>query len=262
MSKIKIKWKDLETTINMPWQGKIGITFLLTLIAMICDAAGFAELVCKANGITDFIDIFNIDNIITTIPIILGLAVAFDVSPIFIGYALCLIKHGLASTSYDKEKDSKDTYFKEHKPPLIWLVLVFAGAAFIAGFVINLIMRLNQIDSTDYAGGYENFPYFMMILPLITSLVTLSAGCLSCDPYIFDLHNVSKRLAILQTQEANLKAIIKGYEDENNELYNNANVNNNDDNNIDLIDKWKTMIFEQIDAYVDDYVLKMQNKTN
>lgn len=261
MSKIKIKWKDLETTITMPWQGKIWITFLLTLIAMICDAAGFAELVCRANGITDFSDIFNIDNIITTIPIILGLAVAFDVSPVFVGYALCLIKHGLGSTSYDKEKDGKDTCFKEHKPALIWFVLIFDTIAFIAGFVINCIMRANQIGSKDYAGGYEKFPYFMMLLPLITSFVTLSAGCLSCDPYIFDLHNVSKRLATLQTQKANLKAIIKGYEDENEQLYNNANVNDNDDN-IDLIDKWKEMIFDQIDAYVDDCVLKMQHKTN
>ena len=120
MSKMKIKWKDLETTITMPWQGKVGITFMLTLIAMICDASGFAELVCKANGITNFIDIFSINNITTTVPIILGLAIAFDVSPVFIGYALCLIKHGLASTSYDKEKDGKYTCFKEHKPALIW----------------------------------------------------------------------------------------------------------------------------------------------
>lgn len=258
MSKMKIKWKDLETTITMPWQGKVGITFMLTLIAMICDASGFAELVCKANGITNFIDIFSINNITTTVPIILGLAIAFDVSPVFIGYALCLIKHGLASTSYDKEKDGKYTCFKEHKPALIWFVLIFDSIAFATGFVINCIMRYSQIGSTDYAGGYERFPCFMMFLPLITSLVTLSAGCLSCDPYIFDLHNVSKRLAMLQTQKANLKAIIKGYEDENEQLYNGANVNN--DNDIDLINKWKEMICEQIDAYVDDCVLKIQNE--
>ena len=54
----------------------------------------------------------------------------------------------------------------------------------------------------------------MSLLPVITSLVNLTIGCLSFDPLLFDLMRISKKLNKLKIREQQITAYLQEFMDE------------------------------------------------
>lgn len=129
--------------------------------------------------------------------IIAALAVAFEIAPVYIGYALCLKSYGLG------------------KPIHNW-VLGFSTLACILGIFGNAYFRYRTMD---IAYGFDNslalpLTVLMSILPIITSLVNLTLGCLSFDPLLFDLMKLSKKLRKLKIRQQKMKAYLEEFTDE------------------------------------------------
>lgn len=129
--------------------------------------------------------------------IIAALAVAFEIAPVYIGYALCLKSYGLG------------------KPIHNW-VLGFSTLACILGIFGNTYFRYRTMD---IAYGSDNslalpLTVLMSILPIITSLVNLTLGCLSFDPLLFDLMKLSKKLRKLKIRQQKMKAYLEEFTDE------------------------------------------------
>ncbi|MCI9094534.1 MAG: hypothetical protein HFF36_12295 [Coprobacillus sp.] len=134
--------------------------------------------------------------------IIASLAVAFELAPLYIGYALCLKSHGLG------------------KPIHNW-VLRFSLAACALGILGNIFFRFftRDIAYNNAVTGETNLialplTVLMSILPIITSLVNVTIGCLSFDPLLFDLMRLSKKLQKLQVRERQITAYLEEYKNE------------------------------------------------
>lgn len=142
------------------------------------------------------------ESVINQTIIISALAVAFEIAPLYIGYALCLKSYGLG------------------KPIHKW-VLLFSTMACVLGIFGNTFFRVftmktaymnpvtGEMDSTALP-----LTVLMSLLPIITSLVNLTIGCLSFDPLLFDLLRVSKKLQKLKIREQQIMAYLAEFEGE------------------------------------------------
>lgn len=160
--------------------------------------AVFVFLVIDICGFGQIMRLTIKDSELNRVIIIAALAVAFEFAPLYIGYALCLKSYGLG------------------KPIHNW-VLGFSTAACILGVFGNTYFRYNTMDIA-YSGkdAYLAMPMtvLMSLLPVITSLVNLTLGCLGFDPLLFDLARVSKKLQRLKIRHQQMKAFLEEFKDE------------------------------------------------
>lgn len=162
---------------------------------------------------------------------IAGLAAAFEVAPLYMGYALCLKLHGMGKQ--------------------IWkYVLGFSMAAFLLGVAVNYCFRflafvgqflpdivetMKKVDISEITRSMTAGEFLMKAVrklvkiyadmadkqkltitlggtiaysqvPVITSLINLTIGCLAFDPLYADVAQLSKKLARLQAQKCWLEA--------------------------------------------------------
>lgn len=161
-----------------------------------------------------------------------GLLAAFEVAPLYMGYALCLKFHGLG------KRDSGEQVWK--------YVLGFSTAAFALGVAVNLCFRfllfggqflpkiVEQIEEAGIPKITQAMPVgeflwkgalrlasiysdlktsgdqltvtlgetiMFSLVPVITSLINLTIGCLAFDPLYADVTRLSKKLARLRAQK-------------------------------------------------------------
>lgn len=142
------------------------------------------------------------ESVINQAVIIAALAVAFELAPLYIGYALSLKSYGLG------------------KPIHNW-ILTFSVAACILGVLGNIYFRFftKDIAYNNVVTGETNLialplTVLMSILPIITSFVNMTIGCLSFDPLLFDLMRLSKKLHKLQIRERQITAFLEEYKNE------------------------------------------------
>lgn len=169
------------------------VTGWAIFIFAIIDVAGFMQLMKLVLS----------DNLKNRIIMTAGLAVAFEVAPLYIGYALCLKCYGLGKRINN------------------W-ILGFSSTACILGIIGNSAFRFMTMDVYKIPGTDEvdsiGMPVtiLMCILPIITSLINLVIGCLSYDPLQFDLMRLSKKLAKLKLHRQQIKACLEDFNDEEN----------------------------------------------
>lgn len=130
------------------------------------------------------------ESLLNRMLIVAGFAVAFEIAPLYIGYAVCLKSYKLGQAIHT-------------------VVLRLSLVAFILGFISNAIYRFLTMN-TAYGVVLEDgsiqgvleiawpMTILMTLLPLITSLVNIVIGCLSFEPLLFDLLRLSKKIRKLQ----------------------------------------------------------------
>lgn len=129
--------------------------------------------------------------------VVSAFAIAFEIAPLYIGYALCLKNYKLG------------------RPIHNW-ILLFSSVACILGVIANIIFRsLTMNIAYLYATGSKTselalpMTILMSILPVITSLVNLVIGCLSFDPLLFDIMHLSKKLKLLKVRKRQLEGCLE-----------------------------------------------------
>lgn len=162
------------------WFTKSIVTFPLLMFCLFIDISNFILITTDIQG-DDY-----------TKPIVVcALAVAFEVAPLYIGYAICLIQY---------EMGNKVRKF----------ILLFACISLSLGIVSNCILRfflLDGFDKKDIAVAIT-----MTLMPIITSCINLVVGCLSFDPILFDMKRLSKEIRELKMQKYRLEAVQKELE--------------------------------------------------
>ncbi len=159
-----------------------------TALFFIIDFFGFFELAANTVNADDF-----------TIGVLIGaFLVAFEIAPLYYGYALCLKCYNMGK--------------QIHKH-----VLRFSGAAFLLGIIGNAIYRILTFDFVYNESTYDRIAVtiVMIILPIITSLMSLVIGCLIFDPLLFEMNSVSKKINRLNIAKRRLTSAIAEYGDLN-----------------------------------------------
>lgn len=169
------------------WYTSKFMSILAIIGFSVIDILGFGQIVKLTIKDTD----------INRYVIIAALAVAFEIAPLYIGYALCLKSYGLG------------------KPIHNW-VLGFSSLACIFGIFGNTYFRYKTMDIAYGVNDPLGLPLtvLMSLLPIITSLVNLTVGCLSFDPLLFDLMRLSKKLQRLKTRQQKMTAYLEEFTDE------------------------------------------------
>lgn len=175
--------KLFSASLALPLYTRKGFAFAIIIIFAICDIFGFKQVV-ETNIPADDIQSFSI---------IIGLAAAFEIAPIYIGYAICQKFYSLGTQGLEETNNRKF-------PSISTFVLIFSILACIFGIGANVIFRLLTVSSLNDKQKLAE-TIVMCIIPIITSLINLSVGCLSLDPLIMDIFNLSKKLAKLQAQK-------------------------------------------------------------
>lgn len=183
--------KLFSASLTLPLYARKGFALPLVIVFAICDILGFKQVV-ETNIPTNDVQSFSI---------IIGLSAAFEIAPIYIGYAICQKCYSLGTQGIEEIKNRKI-------PSMSTFVLIFSILACILGIGANVIFRFLTISSLhDKTKLAETI--IMCTIPVITSLVNLSVGCLSFDPLIMDIFNLSKRLAKLKAKKRQIKSILK-----------------------------------------------------
>ncbi len=164
-----------------------------------------AILIFSAIDIAGFLQIINLtieEDWASRVVITSALAIAFEIAPLYIGYALCLKCYKLGKRIHN------------------W-ILAFSCIACISGIIVNIYFRFKTIDIA-YANSVSHktngiglpITVLMCTLPIITSLVNLVIGCLTFDPLQFDLLRLSKKLAKLKLHRQKIKSYLEEFNDE------------------------------------------------
>lgn len=130
---------------------------------------------------------------------IIGLAAAFEIAPIYIGYAICQKCYNIGTQGLDDNP-------KKHFQHISTFVLVFSSIACGLGIAANIFARIMILINSDNIKENLAIAVVMCVVPVITSFVNLSAGCLSFDPLIMDIFNLSVKLAKQRTLKAQIQA--------------------------------------------------------
>lgn len=165
-----------------------------------------ALIILAIIDIVGFVQIMNLtvtESLPSRIIITSALAIAFDVAPLYIGYALCLKAYKLGKAIHN------------------W-ILGFSIIACILGIVGNTYFRFMTMGIA-YQGSINGEPsdlalpltVLMCLLPIITSLVNLTIGCLTFDPLLFDMLRLSKKLRQLKLRKRQIEAYLEEFTDEN-----------------------------------------------
>lgn len=136
--------------------------------------------------------------------VVAAFSVAFEIAPLYIGYAICL-------KCYDLGKPVRKIVFKLS---LISFILgIFANTIFRIMTMDMAYKKLNPDATTRITDEIARpLTVLMIILPIITSLMNIVIGCLSFDPLIFDIHRLAKKLNILYIRKQQLEACINEME--------------------------------------------------
>lgn len=161
-----------------------------------------AILACAGTDLAGFLQIMHLtisEDFISRSVITAALVIAFEVAPLYIGYAICLKAYGFGKRIRN------------------W-ILVFSCCACILGIMGNTYFRFGTMDFA-YAES-ETYKIrlpitvLMCLLPIITSLVNLVIGCLAFDPMQLELLRLSKKLAKLKLRRQQIKAYLEELNDE------------------------------------------------
>lgn len=201
------------------------------IILSVCAAIDFSGFFTVAAKLTESVTEDATQTFAVPFLAVAGLLAAFEMAPLYMGYALCLKFHGLG------KRDSGEQVWK--------YVLSFSTAAFALGVAVNLCFRflmfggqfLPQIVGQIEEGGVPKITQAMSVgeflwkvasrlaniyshlktggeltvtlgetivfslVPVITSLINLTIGCLAFDPLYADVTRLSKKLARLRAQK-------------------------------------------------------------
>lgn len=126
--------------------------------------------------------------------IVSAFLVAFEIAPLYYGYALCL-------NSYNMGKQI-------HK-----YVKKYSIYAFSLGIIGNIIYRAltYNVAINEYGDATLAVTIVMLILPIITSLMSIVIGCLMFDPLLFEMNAVSKKLNRLNIAKRKIESAIVEY---------------------------------------------------
>lgn len=120
--------------------------------------------------------------------IVAAFIIAFEVAPLYIGYAMCLKSYGFGGRMQKR---------------IYWLSLL----PFILGILANAFYRWHTKDFA-YDEPRLGIPmtFLMCILPIITSLVNIVMGCVSFNPLQYDIFKLTKKLRTLQLRKKQLES--------------------------------------------------------
>ncbi|MBQ9887232.1 MAG: hypothetical protein IJM37_10320 [Lachnospiraceae bacterium] len=145
------------------------------------------------NGVNMLTD----DNIIVKLIIIAAFTVGFEIAPGFLGYGMDL------------------WIYKVSKKNLYKYIIIFSSVSFGIGFIANCFLRiqgyLDLLNSKKDKIGIC-FIITMILLPLVTSFISLVIGLLSFDPLVMKLIRLYERRAKLSTHKIQLEGKLKVYE--------------------------------------------------
>ncbi|MBQ8942539.1 MAG: hypothetical protein IJ062_11955 [Firmicutes bacterium] len=163
-------------------------TFLV-LFFLFIDYVGFSQIVRLTVK----------DSELNRLMIVLGLTAAFDIAPLYIGYAICLKCYKLGRNIHT------------------W-VLTFSTSACLLGIIVNIVFRV-LTKNIAYTQGPNSLAIpmtiLMCIMPIITSLINLTVGCLSFDPLLFDIARLTKEIRILKVRKRRLQGCLQEVLDDN-----------------------------------------------
>lgn len=175
---------------NDTWFTKPACYVLLFFGCLFIDIVGFLQI-AEATMST---------NLRNRALIVAAFTVAFEVAPLYIGYAICLKCYKLSSKIHN-------------------IILILSTISFILGISGNAIYRIMTKDYAyrvlDDNGKWTvdkialPLTILMIILPIITSMINIVIGCLSFDPLLIEIHRLSKKLHILCTKRQQLLAYIE-----------------------------------------------------
>nr|WP_289768473.1 hypothetical protein [uncultured Acetatifactor sp.] len=161
----------------------------LVLLALI-DIIGFKQI----------IDLTVVESNANRFAITASLAIAFDLASLYLGYALCLKCYHLGRLIHN------------------W-ALAFSLTACGLGIIANAVFRIltMNVAYVDSKTGEETglaITIFMCVSPIITSLVSITIGCLTLNPLHFELLQRSKKIAKLQLRKSQVMACLEEFKDE------------------------------------------------
>lgn len=167
------------------WYTNKNLSFVGIILLGFIDIVGFFQA---------FVGTANINDLQKVI-IVSAFAIAFEVAPLYIGYALSLKCYGLGKRIHN------------------W-VLAFSTIACFLGVIGNVVFRsltLSDINTDNILplNTALAITITMCILPVITSLVNLVIGCLTFDPLLFDLSRIEKKLRVLTVKKRQLKSAVE-----------------------------------------------------
>lgn len=165
-----------------------GVIMLFVLLAI--DISGFYQIVSNTLFLSSLMRGV----------VISGFGVAFEIAPLYIGYALCLQLYSWGNLKLNN------------------IIFRLSLSAFMLGVISNTIYRVLTIEAA--YKGYDTeiaiaTTVIMCILPIITSFINLIIGCLAFDPLYIQLIKLSKQIAVLKERERQITAYIYEYENDN-----------------------------------------------
>ena len=140
-----------------------------------------------------------------TILVVAAFSAAYEIAPLYIGYAICLIK-------YDLGHQIRKTVF------------TLSCSSFILGNLANFVLRFMSLKEISLQT--ITIPIVMLLLPLITSLISIVIGCLTFDPILFDIKRLASDVRILHTRK---RQIIAALEKLNIDISEADDIDKNDD---------------------------------
>lgn len=153
------------------------------------DIAGFSQIANKTMS----------DSPTVRALIIVSFTAAFELAPLYLGYAWSLKCYDLGKKIHDK-------------------IIVLSLSAFLIGIIANAIYRfmtMNIAYAWQNADGIIEVnkvalpaTVLLTIMPISTSIVNIVIGCLVFDPLYFDLIRLKKRLSVLQEKKRQLNVYI------------------------------------------------------
>ena len=172
------------------WFNNRGVCAVVMSVLAVSDMAGFWQIA------DDTLIEYQILKILTVV----AFTAAFELAPLYLGYAICL-------KCYDLGKDIRNVVWK------------LSLGAFLTGIIVNAIYRFMTKDVLYTTGslGEIAVPFLMTFLPVITSLVNMVIGCLVFDPLYFDLIRLKKRLSVLHEKKRQLEVRIAEIKEEKKE---------------------------------------------
>lgn len=165
------------------WYTKTKFAIPTLFILAGIDISGFCQIALEDMGTDTFMAIVTI----------MAFSVAFELAPIYVGYAICLIKYNFGS-------------------PIRKVVFGLSLASFIIGILANFILRFLTLEEITFSNIAVQLT--MCLLPIITSLVNLVIGCLSFNPLLFDIKRVSKDIRILTIRKCKIEAALDELSDD------------------------------------------------
>lgn len=205
-----------------------GVIMLFALLAI--DVSGFYQIVSNTLFLSPLMRGV----------VIGGFGVAFEIAPLYIGYALCLQLYSWGNSKLNS------TIFR------------LSLSAFVLGVISNTVYRVLTIRPAYKGHDVETAiatTVIMCILPVITSFVNLIIGCLAFDPLYIQLLKLSKQIAVLKERERQITAYIHEYE---NDTYLKATYTKQANSDYDTACEQIQSIQEELLSYIDMYALDNQ----